>query len=403
MNTFSWPSLVAFVLLAPLLLIDLFFALEMLVGLRPGKRVAETATKDSVAIVIPAHDEAAGIGATVQALSGALSPGMHLLVVADNCSDETAAVARAAGARVTERHDPDRRGKGFALAHVRAVLRAQPPASVVVLDADCRMDRASLTALTGASQASGRAMQSVNLLRSAPDAAPMVQISTFAFLIKNLVRQRGLQRLARRVHLTGTGMCLPWSVFDQADLATASIVEDLRLGLELAERGMPPGLAEQAFVWSPHAAADQTLGQRRRWEGGFLATMRAVAPGLIGRGLRTGSIGTIAAGLDLAVPPLALFAMVNVAALLLLLLLATTGLISWAPALALGAIGLIAATALGLAWWREGRSVLRPAALVRIPLYALWKLPMYAGLVRKGAPGEWNRTARVHETTNEAP
>ena len=49
----------------------------------------------------------------------------------------------------------------------------------------------------------------------------MVQLSSFAFLVKNLVRQRGLQRIAGKVHLTGTGMALPWRLFDQADLARA--------------------------------------------------------------------------------------------------------------------------------------------------------------------------------------
>ena len=108
------------------------------------------------------------------------------------------------------RTDVERRGKGFALAAAREFLRADPPDVVVVLDADCRIDRASLETLSAAAFSSRRACQAINLL--APDLAapPMVQISNFAFLIKNLVRQRGLQRLAGRAHLTGTGMAMPW-------------------------------------------------------------------------------------------------------------------------------------------------------------------------------------------------
>src|SRR3546814_10508632 len=66
-------------------------------------------------LLVAAHNEAAGIAATVEALS-AVAPGAQILVDADNCDDATAAEARKAGADVVERHDPDRRGKGFALA-----------------------------------------------------------------------------------------------------------------------------------------------------------------------------------------------------------------------------------------------------------------------------------------------
>jgi cellulose synthase/poly-beta-1,6-N-acetylglucosamine synthase-like glycosyltransferase len=326
---------------------------------------------------------------------------MQMLVVADNCSDDTASIARSAGAKVIERTDAERRGKGFALAFARDWLVARSPASVIVLDADCRIDRESLLNLVRESQSDNRAVQAVNLLAAEAGAKPMIEISTFAFLIKNLVRQRGLQRLAGRVHLTGTGMCLPWPVYAQADLATASIVEDLRLGLELAEAGSPPRLAENAFVWSPHAPAEQTLGQRSRWEGGFIATMLATAPGLLARGLRSASPGTFLAGLDLLVPPLALFAMINAVALAFTLLCGASGLTTWVPACILIATGALATLFLLLAWWREGRTILSAGALLRMPLYAAWKLPMYAGLVRKGAPAEWNRTARAQETNRE--
>jgi len=403
MNMSDLPSILLFIALLPLLVVDLFFAVELAAGLARGRSTASTNSTGDVVIVIPAHNEAAVIAETLAKLREALSEGMRMLVVADNCSDDTAALARSAGAEVIERTDAERRGKGFALAFARDWLTVRSPASVIVLDADCRIDGDSLLNLARGSQRDGRAIQAVNLLAAEAGARPMVQISTFAFLIKNLVRQRGLQRLAGRVHLTGTGMCLPWQAFAQADLATASIVEDLRLGLELAEAGSPPRLAENAFVWSPHAPAEQTLGQRSRWEGGFLATMRTTAPGLLARGLQYRSPGTFLAGLDLLIPPLALFAMINAAALTITILCGAIGLTTWAPAIALLAVGLLPTFFLLLSWWREGRATLSAGALLRIPLYAAWKLPMYAGLVRKGAPAEWNRTARAQETTREGP
>jgi hypothetical protein len=71
--------------------------------------------RPSVAVLIPAHDEREHIAAAVQGAREQLVVGDRLIVIADNCSDETAALAEAAGAEVVERHDSNRRGKGFAL------------------------------------------------------------------------------------------------------------------------------------------------------------------------------------------------------------------------------------------------------------------------------------------------
>jgi hypothetical protein len=153
-------------------------------------------------------------------------------------------------------------------------------------------------------------------------------------------------------------------------------------------------LIEGAVVWSPHAEQAQTLGQRSRWEGGFLALARAAAPVLLARGLLTLSPRTLLAGLDLMVPPLALLALLNLALLLLLGGLAAAKVTNWLPPLLFIAAGLPALVVLLLAWWKEGRAFLSPSALARLPLYMLWKVPMYLKLARSGAPRVWNRTER---------
>lgn len=387
-------TIIALVLLAPLLLINLFFVLELAIGLPRGRRLQWPAPVGRTAIILPAHNEEQVIARTLTALTALTNLDFDILVVADNCSDATAGIARGHPVTVVERHDPNRRGKGFALAFARDVLRADPPSAVMVLDSDCRSDRDSLLALAGAAQHLWAPAQALNLLEPAPSAGPLVQVSSFAFLIKNLVRQRGLQRLAGGVHLTGTGMCLPWPHFERADLATASIVEDIRLGIELAQAGSHPRLIQEATVWSPHADQSHTLGQRSRWEGGFLSLARATAPGLIGRGIASLSPRTLLAGLDLLVPPLALLAMINMVALVAAIILAVVGATTWLPPALLLVVGLFAAIVLLIAWWREGRAFLSPAALIRLPLYPLWKLPMYLKLARSGAPKQWQRTER---------
>lgn len=317
-----------------------------------------------------------------------------LLVVADNCNDRTADVARSIGVNVVERNDPSQRGKGFALSFARDYLRNDPPRTVVIMDADCHTDLASLSVLVATCESSQRPAQAVYLMEPSHLDGAVVQLSGFAFLLKNLVRQRGLQRLAGSVHLTGTGMAFPWPLFDRADLATAHIVEDIRLGLELAQAGHHPILVEESRVWSRHADQDATLDQRSRWEGGFLSFARATAPVVFRHAIRTRSLATLMAGMDLLVPPLALLAILNIVALAFATLLAVTGLSSWLLAGVVGTLGLCAGAVLLAAWWREGRPFLSAAALLQLPLYALWKVPMYLKLARSGAPKEWQRTQR---------
>ena len=98
------------------------FVAELLAGLPPGRGYPPGRQAASVAVLIPAHDEAAGIGATLAELARVAPAGTRVLVVADNCSDETAALARAAGVEVAERNDPSARGKGFALAFGRRAV-----------------------------------------------------------------------------------------------------------------------------------------------------------------------------------------------------------------------------------------------------------------------------------------
>ena len=385
-------TIVAVALAAPLAILTAAFAIEVIAGLREMRALPVPDAGARTVIVMPANDEAAVITRTLTLLAAELPDGFHVLVVADNCTDNTADLAQQAGAEVLRRHDPMRRGKGFALAHARDYLAAQDDACdvVVVLDADCTIDRPSLATL--AAVARNHPAQASYLMQPERDAAPMVQVSNFAFVIKNLVRQRGLSRLAGRVNLTGTGMAFPWSVFRDAALATADIVEDLALGLDLARRGLLPRFAAEATVWSAASSAEGTLRQRTRWEGGFLATSRTRALPAIAAGLRARDPRGIWAGLSLAVPPLTLLLLLDGIGLLLLGLLALAG-ASPLPAALLGAALAIALAGLAVAWVRVGRPFLSAGAAARLPLYVLWKIPLYLRLATSRPTG-WLRAGR---------
>ena len=132
------------ILLAPFAILTAFFLLEVGCGLLRFGRVTAVDRKSSAIVVIPAHDEAAVIARTLESLKQSLREGIRILVVADNCTDATATLARECGVEVIERSDSKLRGKGHALACAADHLRGNAPAVFAVMDADCATDALSL-------------------------------------------------------------------------------------------------------------------------------------------------------------------------------------------------------------------------------------------------------------------
>ena len=388
-------TLVLAILFAPLALLTFCFAMELLTGLRPlPRRILSAPGAATAVVIVPAHDEEAILSGRLTALRDAARDRARILVVADNCADSTAEIARKVGVEVIERSDPARRGKGFALDFAKRYLQADPPDVVLIIDADCATDAESISQLVACCAAAGSPCQATNLQAPLPGSSPAVKLSTFAFFIKNVIRQRALERLAGRAHLLGTGMALPWKIFEDAELATGNIVEDLKLGQDLAEAGHPPIFIEGATIWSNAETEGNTLSQRQRWEGGFLRNAIRSGPAIFGRSLRNGDLRGLWAAINIIIPPFALLIMLDLAAIALAspVVLLTGG--RWWPIIALAAIVVLAGTALSLAWAAGGSRFVSLGDLARAPLYLAWKLPLYLGFVRDGAPKGWHRTDR---------
>lgn len=371
------------------------FSIEVLLGLRPLTRDHPVKPDLDLAVIIPAHNEELLIAGTVQALQQLVAPATRVIVVADNCSDRTAEIARATGATVIERNDASRRGKGFALAFARDFLASAPPQAVFILDADCRVSRGKVEEIGSQAAALGEPVQSTNLLMAPAGASPMVLVSNFAMIVKNLVRARGLYRLGGGITLFGTGMAFPWHIFAQAELATSEPVEDLRLALVLAQQGIRVHLSENLQVTSAAAGIEDSLDQRRRWEHGFLANAARYGVPSVAGGATRRSRHLVTLGAHLLVPPLALLFLVAAVALLAALVLALwTG--NAAPAVVLAGVLSLAVAMTAIAWYREGRETLGLLTLARAPLYVLWKIPLYLGFFASRQT-EWNRTRRLNE------
>src|SRR4030081_161784 len=137
---------------------------------RTSSVAAPRALSHRTAVLIPAHNEGAGILPTIRDIQAQLGPQDSILVVADNCTDDTAAIVRAAGVEVTVRADPARRGKGYALEFGVRHLRLNPPDVVVIMDADCRLGENALRHLSDSARDSGRPLMSLYSML-APDKA----------------------------------------------------------------------------------------------------------------------------------------------------------------------------------------------------------------------------------------
>jgi len=382
-------------LVAPVVLVTGFFVLEIAAGLRrePAAGGVAASLFGRAVVVVPAHNEESIIGETLASLVTESQGAVELLVVSDNCSDGTARVARDCGVEVIERRDEAHKGKGFALAFAQKHLSRNPPAVVVVIDADCAIDKESLLTLASAAERLGRPCQAVNLLRPTAGASALVSISSFAFMLKNLVRQRGLQRLAGSVHLTGTGMALPWDLFQHRHLANSSVVEDVKLGIELTNFGKGPMLVPGATVWSDPSTSYGTLAQRKRWEGGYIALALETAPRALWAAIMQGNLRAACRALDLCVPPIALLVMLNLVVLGVAIGLKLATSAGWGLIMVQLAVLAAAGIAVLVAWWREGRDFVSFRTLALIPFYVAWKLPLYLGLRLKGQR-DWLRTGR---------
>lgn len=377
-------SLVAMLLAVPAFML----ALECLLARAAERRAEPRAAGVPYVVVVPAHDEEAGLGRTLDGLLADLDADGRILVVADNCGDRTAEVARARGVEVLERFDDARRGKGHALAYAVGSLADAPPAVLVFVDADCDLERGTLGELVRACMQHDGPVQADYVLVPRRQ-TPREALSALAFLVRNRVRPLGLARLGGPCGLFGTGMAMPYPLFVSLPNAEGHLVEDMWLGIECALRGKAPHFVPTARVTSEAAPSDAaTRRQRMRWEQGHLGVLRHDVPRLLAHGGKD----ALLLALDLAIPPLALLvALVSIIALAALALVALGG--SALPsALALADLGLVAIAVLA-AWARFGRAVLPARALLSVPGYVLWKIPVYLGLIRNRETS-WNRTDR---------
>ncbi|MCR4524324.1 glycosyltransferase family 2 protein [Bosea sp. 47.2.35] len=378
-------------------LLGLFYCLQLLLAILPVRgrelRPMVYGERGRLAVIIPAHDEGEGILPILSMLKGQLRPGDKLVVVADNCSDDTAAQARSVGAIVVERRDEARRGKGYALDFGIRYLESDSPDMVVFFDADSMIEADTLDVLVSHCYSSGRPIQGKHVMLSVEGARIDAPVASFGHLVKNDVRLLGLRKLGLPSHITGSGIACPWVVIRDADLAHSHAAEDKKLGLDLTQAGHPPYYCREASIWAAAPfSAEGTRTQRERWERGHLSLVR-IAPQYLRAALRKRDLGLFMLALDIAVPPMFLLIFLLAAAAIMAGGLAFLG--GWVLPIWIASVTLVCVVALTLlAWWRYGREVL-PARLLPFLVHFIWsKIAVYSRGPFRSSTSQWIRTDR---------
>jgi len=340
-----------------------------------------------LAVIVPAHNEEAMLGATLDSLvaaAGGFAP--EIVVVADNCTDGTAAIARSRPVTVLERTNPELRGKNYALSFALAALagRPEPPEAVCFVDADTIVSGTFFEAIVARIDAGAKAVQ-VHYEAAAGD-SPLSRLRRLAFLLVHRARPLGMARLGLGTGLKGNGMALRWELVRDGFEGTG-ITEDAAMTLALARRGVPVAFEPRAWVRGHMAGSYANARvQDERWEGGRFGLMRGALAAAVDS-LWRGHMDTAAAALDVASLPLTLLGVLAGAGVVLV----AVGGGPWWFALA-GPASLASYGGLGLAG--AGVTARELGALAEAPRFVVHKLRTYAALAARRGPTDWERTSR---------
>ena len=362
-----------------------------------------------VCVVVPAHNEEPVVAATLRSLTAQNYPAdlVRVVVIADNCTDATASIARESGAIVWERTNTSERGKGYALAWAfdRLETESDPSDFYVIVDADTEaapdflariVARAASIGDRAAVQGRYRVLNSADGWRAALMAA--------AFDLVNHVKPMGRERLGLSAGLKGNGMIFGRETLRVAKWRGDSITEDLDFGLDLLEfHGIRVAYAPDAVVRAQMPSGEvESRSQRDRWEQGRQEIVTRRAAKLFWRGVTTGDFRKVDAALDMVIPPLTeLFALLAAWSLVCALDVSLGWASAWwfAPVV-LAWLGFFVYVFGGLK--KAGASPEAWGAITQAPAYMVWKLVRYAVTTAKGVlygkrngGDEWVRTTRT--------
>jgi cellulose synthase/poly-beta-1,6-N-acetylglucosamine synthase-like glycosyltransferase len=273
-------------------------------------------------------------------------------------------------------------------------LAADPPDIVIVIDADCRVTAGSLDRLAHEAALTQRPVQALYLMTGSTGSSINHQVAEFAWRVKNWLRPSGLASLSLPCQLMGTGMAFPWKIIQSAELSSGFIVEDLKLGIDLALAGHAPLFCSSATVASTFpTSAPGAEAQRHRWEQGHIGMILTKAPSMLYAAIRHRNLSIFVLAFDLMVPPLSLLALLLFVALSVSSALVFIGTRPYALMVSATSM-LLVFLALVMAWRECGRSILPLRTFAFLPAYIANKTYLYGSVLLGKRVSQWVRAER---------
>lgn len=385
-----------YLLQLPATLIVAYLDLLTMAATRRRHAPLETCSRARFAVLVPAHNEEVLLPRLLRSI-GALDYPSDLYdvhVVADNCNDGTSAVARSCGAGVYERRDDELRGKGYALRWLLAQLRnsGQSYDAYVFLDADSVVSENFLHVMNRHLARGDQVIQSYYGVLNPGDSWTSA-LRFAALALYNGLRPRGRDALGLSAGIRGNGMAFTSDVLARFGWEAFTLAEDVEFHLKLVEAGVRVRYASEATVLGEMPVSlRQAHSQNVRWERGRLQMLRALGPRLLTAGLRRGSPMVLDALAEQLVPPLSILTGLTGLTFLATVISRFPGPRRLASLLLLGQIGYVL-TGLRLA----GAGGTTYLALLRAPIYILWKMLIYGRAVASMEESQWVRTSRSSE------
>jgi 1,2-diacylglycerol 3-beta-glucosyltransferase len=273
-------------------------------------------------ITIPAHDEATVIAATVSRLQKLDYPA-HLFEVhigADHCSDNTAALARAAGAVVHERREGPRSGKGAALAWLFERVVNEQCDAVVVFDSDTQVEPGFLRWMDARLLQGAQVIQGQHIIRN-PGDGWFPALAAAMFLIDNRYQNLGRTNLGWSAKHMGDSICFRAAILRRFGWGEG-LTEDYQMRQRLLLNGVKidyepsaRGYGEAPRTWA------QARAQRARWLRGTRFSSRQLAGRLLAAAIERRSLALLDGALQAYMPSYSTLTIICVVACLIHLLL----------------------------------------------------------------------------------
>lgn len=344
-------------------------------------------------VIVPAHNEALLIQATVKNLMELDWPKdrYRVIVVADNCNDDTATLAREVGAHVLERYDDNKRGKGYALDYAfQYSLTDQQADAVVVVDADTEVSTNMLESFAARIENGAHAVQGLYGVLN-PNDSWRTRLMTIAYAALHQLRWRAREHMKLSCGIRGNGWCVTHSLLNQVPYKAFSLTEDLEYSIDLALANYRVVYADEVHILGVLVSSESAAtSQRQRWEGGRWSLIRSRLFPLLRASLRPNGKICLDLAFEILVPPLS-YVFINIVFLMLAAGIATVVVSSMWPWLLLSVLCALCLIIYVMRGWQlSGVGMRGLLDLARVPSFVLWKLIV---MLRKRGSG-WIRTER---------